>query len=252
MTAPGSPQDQPSARSAAGATPPVGAWWPWAWMVLATGLLVASGVARDAQDRRFRTSQQHAPELRFPLSGLPKALGRWRSLEGKEAVLDPRIARIAGSSESLIRDYVDDSTGVVVTLLIVYGKAEVVTGHTPEACYPAVGYEVAAEALDVAIPVGARPARFRTTVFARKEAAEAGSGGEEVYHSFLHNGHWSPDVAGNWKVLRYSAPVHKVQVRRRVADGESRQLNNPTESFLSALIPEIGRRVGPARDSAAD
>ena len=61
--------------------------------------------------------------------------------EGTAAKLDPEIARIAGANAYLLKNYVDQKSGAVVLVLILYGKASSVFGHNPEICYPANGYQ---------------------------------------------------------------------------------------------------------------
>ena len=93
-----------------------------------------------AQDDRFgagRAANESAP---FPLKELPRAMGDWAATSDADGVLDPEVARIAGSSDHLIRTYVHQATGTGVTLLILFGPAQVVALHSADVCYPAIGY----------------------------------------------------------------------------------------------------------------
>ena len=109
------------------------------------------------------------------------------------------------------------------------------------------------EQLDVYdIPIqGAGPVapRFRSLVY--KKDGGAASSREEVYYSFLQqDDRWAPDLSGNWRTLRYSPPVFKVQTRRLITDHERRHVNNPTEQFLGALVRAMNDRVASARGGA--
>jgi hypothetical protein len=234
--------EQRSERSEATATVVLAekSWWPWAWMAVALPFLLGSGLVRSWQDRRFENIEVQAVTKMFPLKEIPSRLGDWEAQEGAEAALDPRVARIAGSTDSLIRNYVDKETGVVVTVLILYGRADQVVAHTPEVCYPSVGYQLDENITDEIVTIGGMPSMFRSTVYARKGAVTER---QEVYHTFRHNGVWSPEIAGNWRKLRNSPAVFKIQVQRRTGELERRHLNNPTRDFLASLIPQLEQRI---------
>jgi hypothetical protein len=229
--------------------------WPWVWMMLACMLMGTSTLFRLWQDRRYATGRESASSVTmFPLAQIPKDFDVWKAREGGKSTLDPEIARIAGSTDSLIRVYENKETGVFVTLLVLYGAAEQVSGHTPEVCYPAIGYGPAEDSAEVPITGTARNTRvvgegnttlgvFKSQVFSRK-GEEASR--DEVYHAFRQNGRWVPSVEGNWKTLSSDPSLLKVQVQRRVGEREQRHLENPTERFLSRLIPEIETRIAAA------
>ena len=221
------------------------AWRPWVWMTLGCLFFGGSALNRAWQDYRFDSAKNEVVKPIFPLKDLPKTFGDWRAKPG-EAVLNPEVAKVAGSADSLVRDYVDESTGVVLTVLVLYGRAESVVGHTPEACYPAVGFEPAGDAFEVGVPVGTGSARLRSLLYVKKGGAVVDR--EEVYYAFRHRGEWMPDVPGNWRDLRFSPPVFKVQIQRRFGENESRRLDNPAEKFLTALLTEIDRRASSTQD----
>lgn len=212
----------------------------------------ASTLLRVWQDRRYVTGRDAASSVAmFPLKQIPKDFDVWKAREGGKSTLDPEIARIAGSVDSLVRVYENKETGVFVTLLILYGAAEQVSGHTPDVCYPAIGYGPAEDSNEVPVTKTTRDAQsaesgttslgvFKSQVFSRKgdEASR-----EEVYHAFRQNGRWVPSVEGTWKTLSSDPSLLKVQVQRRVAEREQRHLDNPTERFLARLIPEIEARI---------
>lgn len=215
---------------------------PWLWMTLAVSFLAASGGVRAWQDARFGAASKGASTPPFSLKSLPTSVGAWRAIDGTEQTLDPRVARIAGCSDHVIRTYVHEATGVQVTAMVLYGNAEAVSGHTPEVCYPSAGYGLAdgPTARDVAL--GESKASFRSCLFAR--GGEESSAREEVYCSFRHDGRWFADVENHWKVFRHRPSMYKVQTQRRVAYGEHRDLDNPTEAFLRELVPALERRLG--------
>jgi hypothetical protein len=209
---------------------------PWVWMILASALLGASGGARAWQDSRFGAALKQSDVPPFPLKELPYELGCWKARQGSETRLDPEIARIAGCSDHLIRTYTDQTTGVSLVLLVLFGRSSEVAMHTPQVCYPSAGY--APVEAPMVRPIPGLTALFRSEVFAK------GVGGrEEVHHSFLFNHQWIPEASGAWKQFRHHPSMFKVQVQRHVAENERRGVNNPTEEFLKVLLPEIEGRL---------
>jgi hypothetical protein len=215
---------------------------PWTWMVLACMLLGASGGVRAWQDHRFATVLNRVESAPFPLKNIPRALGDWRVQDGSEKRLDPEVAQVAGCSDSVIRTYHNSTTGVSVTVLILFGPAQAVFGHRPEVCYPSAGYRIVGEPLlrEIANDPG-RAAMFRSEVFARER--EKRRGREEVYYSFRHGNLWSPDVERFWKDFRHHPSMFKIQVQRPVSEVELRDVGNPTETLLALLVPEIERLI---------
>jgi uncharacterized protein DUF3485 len=215
---------------------------PWVWMLLACTLLGASGGVRVWQDRYFGLALNQGDVPPFPLRELPQRLGAWEIEAGGEGKLDPEVARIAGCSDHIIRTYINRATGVSVTTLVLFGRAQAVAFHTPEVCYASAGYVPVEEALRRTVETGRGPAAFRSGVFARGEGAS--NVRQEVYYSFRHNDLWTPDAASSWKRFRRSPAMFKVQVQRQVAEHEHREVDNPTEQFLALLVPELERRIG--------
>lgn len=218
---------------------------PWGWLTLACALLCVSGLIRTWQSQSVENAKDRVIRPLFPLVELPKQIGAWRAVEGTESALEPQISRIAGSVDSLVRAYVEQNTGVVVTVLILYGRAEQVVLHTPEVCYPAAGYAQTDDVFDVALPSQPIPSAFRSLIFRREGGTNPIR--EEVYYAFRHDGQWSPSLQGNWRKLRFSPAVFKVQIRRPLADKERRVPKNLSEQFLIPLVQELEKRITAVR-----
>ena len=225
----------------------LGSLWTWIWMGLACALLLISGAVRFWEDRTFRAIQIQTINPLFPLKSVDETVGRWEAKESRESVLDPEIARVAGSSDSLIRTYVDKKTGVSVVVLVLYGRAGPVTAHTPEVCYTSQGYDQL-ETFDLDLPGRDQgTSRFRSLVFTKKGGREGSQ--QEVFYAFRSEGRWSPVVEGRWKALETSPPVFKIMVQRRLADRERRNVNNPCIQFLTEMLPALERRIRAAEQA---
>jgi hypothetical protein len=210
-------------------------------MVITCVLLGMSGGFRFWRDLQFQTIEQEGSTCPFPLSELPNVLGNWKVLEGSETQLDPEIARIAGSSDHVVRAYVDGKSGEKVIVLVLYGLASSVFGHAPEICYPAAGYQMvgAPEIHQFSLPGSSTPVRSRSEVFAKSLGAIPIY--EEVYYTFLHNGEWLPDMADRWKMFRYHPGMFKIQLQRQISSPSIQ--GSPSESLLVELMKVISDRA---------
>jgi EpsI family protein len=211
----------------------------WARVVLACALLAASGGIRSWQARRIGASLEKGRLSPFPLEQLPMNLGAWH---GRDEKLDPQIARGTGSTDRLFRRYVNQETGVVLDVYILYGPSAEMYIHMPEVCYPTAGYAQVEgpDARTIAWGDGLA-APFRSLVYNKGEGGQTDR--EEVYYSWRYNGRWSPEV-GTQKQFERIPGMFKLHIARRVTPQERRLLpGNPCEDFLTAILPEIERRL---------
>ena len=135
-------------------------------MIVACLLLGISGGIRFWREWQFASLAATSSSPPFRLEELPRDLGNWQSIKENDSQLDPKVARIAGSSDSIIRTYLDRKSGDQMSALVIYGLSQQVFAHTPDACYPAAGYQLVE-----------RPHRSRTSC-ARREYARALSMGD--------------------------------------------------------------------------
>jgi hypothetical protein len=220
------------------------------WIVMVCVLLGLSGGVRYWRDLQFLSIGNQSKNSPFPLKDIPNLLGTWRSLEGAETVLDPEIAKLAGSTDHILRTYADDKTGEQVKVLVLYGPADAVWGHTPEICYPASGYKAVGSPREVQIPIegegSKRSAAFRESLYGKSLGGATTL--QEVYYSFRNAGEWRSEMESQWKKFRYFPGMFKIQVERLV---KSAQLaDSPAQSLLASLVEEIEKRSAPASAAA--
>lgn len=210
-------------------------------LVLIGLLLGASGGYRYWRDYQFSTLEEQSRDSPFPLKDVTTILGGWRFVEGAETTLDPQIARIAGSTDHIVRSYENESTGEKVTVLVLYGPAQLVWAHTPEICYPSTGYKALVATQDVTVPGidGAPGTLFRHGLYGRSDAGAVRM--NEVFHSFRNGGAWTPEMGARWKQFRYNPGMIKIQVERTVKDADSR--GEACYDLLAALVADIEDRV---------
>jgi len=212
-------------------------------MIAACLLLATSGGVRFWREGQFETIARENERCPVALDEFPKILGTWRVDNATNPKLDPRIARIAGANAYLLQNYVDQKSGAVVLVLILYGTARSVFSHSPEICYPANGYQLVMppgvadhEFSDV---TSRFPVRFRSAFFSRNVGATKQY--EEVYYTFRHNEQWLPDVSGRWKLFRYHPGMFKILLQRPATDLSMD--NSPTESLLKEIVREVDVRI---------
>jgi hypothetical protein len=218
----------------------VGSGFHWLRVVLVCAILLGSGAVRSWQAGKVSALLGAGKKPSFSLRELPLTLGSWR---GADAVLDPQIARRTGASEAVFRRYVNQATGAVVELIVLYGPAAELFIHMPEICYPAAGYTQTAGPDKRVITSEGVEAPFRSLVFVKGQGTEADI--EEVYYSWRYQGRWTPEL-GTMKQFERIPEMYKVHLARRLTEQERRDVGNPCESLLEVLVPEIERRLAPA------
>ncbi len=223
---------------------------PWPLMIGACLLLATSGGIRFWRESQFETIARENEKCPFDLNELPKTLGTWHvDNEGTPPTLDAEIARIAGANAHVLRNYIDQKSGAVVLVLILYGKANSVFGHSPEICYPANGYQRVMPPVDhqFSDSTSRFPVRFRSAYFSKNVGAINRC--EEVYYTFRHNEQWLPEVANEWKLFRYHPGMFKVLLQRPTTDPSTQ--NSPTESLLREIVREVDVRIAQSKPLTA-
>ena len=214
------------------------------WTVGASLLLIGSGVIRSVQSSEYEAEKSYLVNCPFPLSSIPRQIGDWQVVNGSDVVLDPLTTRISGSTDHIMRTYVDEMTGVMLSVLVLFGPAEPVLPHTPQICYPSSGHKALGEPIDRDIKIGDDEfARFRSSVFAK-------AGGRAiirnvVYHSFLLEKPWTPAIATQ-KFPRKNPGIFKIQIQRRIGEGETIGSNEPIEDFVQRLLPVLDKMIADA------
>jgi hypothetical protein len=231
---------------------------PWGRVALACALLLGSAAARSWQARRVGDEIDAGRMPPFTLKDLPLELGPWKGTDGE---LDPEIASGAGCTGNISRTYEDERTGLKLNVIVLYGPATTVYIHAPEVCYPKSGFAQEmgpiGRTIEVPTPAGkAEKAEFASLLFTKGEGGLAER--EMVYYAWWYKGMWSPRQL-NQKQSERIPGMFKVHLQRRAGPYERLRLEGadrpglgeePCESFLKALLPEIDRRIAAAGGAA--
>jgi hypothetical protein len=230
------------------------------WAIAGCLLLSASGGLRMVQDRRHQSEKSYRESCPINLDQLPETFGDdWKSVKGEDRKLDDQTMRITGGTAYKIRTYANDLTGVLVTILILFGPAEPVLPHTPQICYPSSGFapDDPSTLRTIEFPIGtAKPGEAttaRATFLAETYAKPNGRQmlREAVYHSFRLDGEWSPFVGQGRKFPRRNPGIFKVQIHRLVAERESVGPGDPIEQFLQKFLSELEVEIQAAASAGA-
>jgi hypothetical protein len=205
---------------------------------LACALVLGSGAVRWMQVRAVDAKLGKDRDSPFPLDSLPMTLGDWA---GEKTELDPLIVARTGSNDIITRRYVNRATGVALDVIVMHGPATDVFIHSPTNCYPRAGYSVAGDAADRPVPGPDGPVPFRSIAYSKGDPGRAET--QEVYYAWRYNGHWTSLDRPNVKELQRVAAMYKVQVARRLLRDEARNVDNPSEAFLAALLPPLEARI---------
>jgi hypothetical protein len=214
---------------------------PWKWLAVTCAMLGISGGTRYWSDLQATARTEESRQCPFPLNEIPKVVGEW-VFNGTEGQLDPEIARIAGSSDHIIRNYTRTISGETVSVLVLYGLATSVFAHTAEACYPAAGFTRIGKTSDykLTIPGAGKTAGYRVGLYSKKIAPGL-SQYAEVFYAFRHDGVWVPDAADRWKKFRSHPGMFKIQIERHV--NEISPETSPSIALLGDLMQEIENRL---------
>ena len=177
----------------------------------------------------------------------PRRLGTggWTRSEAK---LDPEIAQIAGSSDHIIRNYIDERTGETSRSWFFTGSPRAYLFIPRKSAIPRPDSQSRRPMNDheLTIPGSNKLARYRRGYFAKKLIAGNNEYTEVVY-SFRHAGEWMPGSQDRWKMFRYHPGMFKVQIadtcrrldRRRIA-----RASTLLEEFMQEIENRLARGEG--------
>lgn len=218
-------------------------------LLLGGACLAALGCAEWLRPRRV-IQLMTSPKL---ADIVPVGFGTWSSEADGELIVPKTPGSLADRlySDTVTRRYIDAGNGAEIMLLIAYGGAQSdsLQLHRPEACYPAVGFEITRRKLEMVNIAGAAvPAVFLT--------AEAAGRREDILY-WTRIGEFLPRSAGEQRSDRLKAAMEGyvgdgVLVRMSMINNAGRDTLPLLTSFatnLMAAVKQPSRKafVGTAR-----
>lgn len=198
-------------------------------------VVVASGVVHGMWTGRW-VSNLELDRAAARVVQLPLDLGEWH---GKDVEADSRA--LGPLKAYFCRRYVNQRTGVAVTLSLAAGEPGPVSIHTPDVCYVASGFEPFGQRrFTPTIESLPNPAEFLTAQFVRKGADP------KTLRVF-----WSWNAGGVWQVSdtpRFAfAPgyrvLYKLHLVRESSGPEEPLEDDPCVGLLRQFLPEFQRLV---------
>ena len=136
---------------------------------------------------------------------IPKEFGAWRTDSAGEIVIPKTPGSLADRlySSSVARTYVNNNNRAPVMLLIAYGAAQsdLLQLHRPEACYPAIGFNLTHRRL-IQLPL----VEGATSIPAVELTARSGQRVEDIVY-WARLGEFLPQTAGQQRRDRLSAAM---------------------------------------------
>jgi hypothetical protein len=223
-------------------------------LIVAIVLVVSTGVVSGIWKGRWSTSQA-AQEAATRIQNVPMKVGDW---EGETSPFDAEDYAAAGIQGGFVRVYTHTQTGDRVSIMLVCGRPGPISVHTPEVCYPGVGFKVLSERIPTKVELdgGDPAASFWTWRMGKLDGP--------IPQLLNVTYAWSDD--GQWKAPGYDARIafasspalFKLYAIREVpASVEAKDPNapvtqdDPTVQFLRVMIPELKRSLFPVTPPAS-
>jgi hypothetical protein len=171
------------------------------------------------------------------LEAVPLCVGEW---QGQSVDIDARMLTLADVAGCLARSYVHPTKGEV-RLLFLCGRPGPIWVHTPDMCYPGIGYSLVGEPERSAVPNGtdSGSAAFWTARFRRQGPT---SDPIRIFWSWNAEDQWSaPDHAR--VTLWRSTLLYKLYVIRRMSNLDEPLEGDACIDLLRDLLPEVQKCV---------
>ncbi len=193
-------------------------------------LVIGAGVLHGLESHRW--GKLDPGPTTGNVAGLPRTIGAW---VGRDLEMDPRQLARGGIEAACARRYERQTTGTSLLLLLVCGPTGPITVHTPDLCYPGIGYEIVGAPTRQTLNVG-QSVEFRA-VRARK--AEPG---RVSYLRLL----WAWNAGNGWEApdyprlaFRHAPSLYKLYIVQEMSAPDEPLLNDDSADFLRSLLPAI-------------
>ena len=169
------------------------------------------------------------------IKDVPMDIGDWQG--DKLADMDERTMTAAGAVGALSRKYTHRVTKQEVRLDIVCGRMLDVFAHTPDRCYPSVGFDTDSAQVRTEIKLATgQTAEFWTAAFLKEDKRE--SLRVRVYWNFSSDGNWEAPESPKGHYAGQPA-LYKVYLQSSGREGEQSINQTASAEFGKVLFPEL-------------
>jgi hypothetical protein len=208
--------------------------------LFAFAVIVLSGALHGMWTDRWALS----PELKIAvarLNNVPKTIGGWKS---KDAEVDAEQIAQANIAAYLARVYEHPKKGKFMVFLMC-GRPGPISVHTPDICYPALGFQEVGKTAKHAVKYGSaeQKAEFVSALFRRSQS----TGAEDIRI------YWSWNAIGSWRAPsdpRFAFGAKRALYKMYVVQTGLKS-NVPSEpesanDFLTVVLPKLQKSLFPS------
>lgn len=205
-------------------------------VVLASGLLILSGVMHGLMTDRWGRSEKRAV-MASRLAQLPPRIGEWAS---ENLPVDPRMQSATEADAILQRRYMlrlNDHERIEATMVLLSGRAAPISVHTPDVCFVNSGFRMESEpAAYTPVIAGRADDSFWHARFSNPRESVA----FDVYWAWSDGGNWRAAVDPRTEFARSHA-LCKIYLVCPMTHSVNPARLDPVQRLLIELLPELHR-----------
>jgi len=208
--------------------------------LLSAVTLLASGLVHGfLSDRWSNRAEELVREARARVDKFPTAVGDWEGFALPESELDFGILE----NDHVSRGYGNRLNGSSVSLLMAAGHARNVwQWHTPDQCYPAQGFELAAPVTKTTVAVDGIEAEFFCADFTKARGSAPDH--RRIFWAFSGDGRWLASDLPKLSFGQYTK-LYKVYVSRSLPRPGEPLDNDACLDFLKVALPKLNATFFP-------
>jgi hypothetical protein len=195
--------------------------------------VIVSGLAHGLWTGRWRTTLELEQSVE-KISHVPMEIGDWKATSEK---MDPREQKQAGIVGYAYRRWQNSKTGAGVTMLLVSGPAGPISVHSPEVCYPGVGYNPTTESIPT--PIGDAGDQLFSLKLTKDSALSRSS--LVVYYGWNGKGEWAASTHPRFD-FAWVPVLYKMYLIQEVR-GDSDPNAGAAVDFAKLLLPRIREQL---------
>lgn len=206
-------------------------------VVLVAGLTLFSGYLQGRLRNRWGTPADLVAAAQL-LEATPTEFGNWKLT--KQAPLSDNVARMLECAGYVSGSYVDQTTGEVVSAVVLLGPPGPISVHTPEICYSSHDYTQTGERERQEVPNAASSATaFWTLTF---HANNLNGDRLRVYYGWSDGSQWT--AAPRPRTTYAGQPLlYKLQLAANLADDAKPGTDDSGIRFLRDFVPVLQRQL---------
>jgi hypothetical protein len=203
-------------------------------------LIGIAAVAASAYDSGRVSGRWHKSDdvsvVARKLQQVPAEIGDWRS---EERTIDAHQLEIAGVVGYVSRLYVNRKTGERVQLLLICGRPQPISVHTPDVCYAGAGYAQEKDLQKLSVAGDA----FKEGKFVKGPPQPDSL---RIAWAWSTDGQWSAPDSPRQTFGRGINALFKLYVLRQLGPTDAASTADPIADFLEVMLPELKRCLAPS------